>query len=432
MAAVEPFTIKVRLVFDDRSIKELQKGLQNIVSGEGRPTTVARAAPRGGLLQGISELIRNIPIIGDLFGELADILKDVVGIVGVTVGGGGGGGTGVFAGVAGGGAEGGAGGAVAAIAVLVMIATVIKRIWDLLVSSSGILKAISRMFTTTFQMFIRPFADFLGLLLKPILVILLRYIAIPFYRSLLPMIKQVSQLFEAVISPILKEVAPIIVEILKYAAIPLLIAILAAVMLLVAPLMVIAFIIKSILAFVEWMRDTFIPALTGLGSAIVSGVQGALTALGNAVVGAVTWVYDSLVNIGKTISGFITTALGFITNFGRTVYESFLKGLGWLWEQLSTVFGSLGNIFGGVGNVLGGLARDIASFFGFGEWRAENIAKAVRLRVGAEEQKVEQRVWIYPRIEIGSVSSEIDIRELLKRIDEGIGDAVRRRGLLYR
>ena len=68
----------------------------------------------------------------------------------------------------------------------------LKKISSMLVESSPMLQGMLKLFNTTVMFILRPIADFIGFFLKPILVYLLRNIAIPMYQKWGPIMRNLG------------------------------------------------------------------------------------------------------------------------------------------------------------------------------------------------------------------------------------------------
>lgn len=66
-----------------------------------------------------------------------------------------------------------------------LVATVTK-ISQMTVNASPMLKAMLQLFNTSITLILRPIGDFIGFILRPIMLYFLRYIAIPFYKYFTP------------------------------------------------------------------------------------------------------------------------------------------------------------------------------------------------------------------------------------------------------
>ena len=66
----------------------------------------------------------------------------------------------------------------------------VKQIQGLILQSSPMLQGMMKLFNTTVLMILRPFGDFIGFFLRPIMIYLLRNIALPMYQLLAPPLRQ--------------------------------------------------------------------------------------------------------------------------------------------------------------------------------------------------------------------------------------------------
>ena len=67
------------------------------------------------------------------------------------------------------------------------ILDVLKKLASKLVDVSPILQSMMKLFNTSITFLLRPLADFIRFFLRPIMIHLLRYIALPFYRFWMPL-----------------------------------------------------------------------------------------------------------------------------------------------------------------------------------------------------------------------------------------------------
>lgn len=130
-------TYKLRVVIDDSKIKEIERRLSGLGGGQstGSSSSVANAfGGKGGMMKNL--------------GKLAAIAIGVTAIVGL-----------------------------------------VKKITSLVVESSPMLQAMFKLFNTAILFIFRPIGDFIGFFLRPIMIFLLRNIAIPFYRVAAPLMR---------------------------------------------------------------------------------------------------------------------------------------------------------------------------------------------------------------------------------------------------
>ena len=73
---------------------------------------------------------------------------------------------------------------------IIGIQKMVKQITGLVVQSSPMLQGMMKLFNTTVLMILRPFGDFIGFFLRPIMIYLLRNIALPMYQLLAPVLRQ--------------------------------------------------------------------------------------------------------------------------------------------------------------------------------------------------------------------------------------------------
>lgn len=85
---------------------------------------------------------------------------------------------------------GGAGGKLATLGIMSVgimgIFDIMKKLAGIIVDSSPMLKAMMQLLNTGIMLMLRPIGDFIGFMLRPIMVYLLRYVMLPFYKYMAP------------------------------------------------------------------------------------------------------------------------------------------------------------------------------------------------------------------------------------------------------
>jgi len=85
---------------------------------------------------------------------------------------------------------GGAGGKLATLGLMSVgimgIFDIMKKLAGIIVDSSPMLKAMMQLLNTGIMLMLRPIGDFIGFMLRPIMVYLLRYVMLPFYKYMAP------------------------------------------------------------------------------------------------------------------------------------------------------------------------------------------------------------------------------------------------------
>ena len=82
----------------------------------------------------------------------------------------------------------------------------VKAIAGLVVSSSPMLKQMLKLFNFGIMMLLRPIGDFIGFMLRPILLMLLRTFIIPFYQTALPIAQELGDWIGNVLAPWIQRV----------------------------------------------------------------------------------------------------------------------------------------------------------------------------------------------------------------------------------
>lgn len=140
----EQYTLKV--VIDDSKIRELEQRLGKLGGGSGG----SQGSSQGG--GGIAGLMGGG---GSAGGTMKNIAK--LGIIAVGVG---------------------------------AIMKAVQKITSLMIQSSPMLSGMLKLFNTSILMIFRPIGDFVGFFLRPIMIYLLRNIALPWYRMMAPIMRQ--------------------------------------------------------------------------------------------------------------------------------------------------------------------------------------------------------------------------------------------------
>lgn len=69
------------------------------------------------------------------------------------------------------------------------VVALVKKLTSLMIDSSPMLKSMLKLFQTGIMFILRPIGDFIGFLLRPIMIYLLRTIFIPWYRQMAPLMR---------------------------------------------------------------------------------------------------------------------------------------------------------------------------------------------------------------------------------------------------
>ena len=255
------YTLRVKVTLDSSSFRELRKQITEAFEEGAKKADVKKKTrkkreeeeEKKGILAELEKLgkerIERIPIIGGLLG------------------GGGKGGKGA-------GAAGGAGGGLMAMAGTIFVVAgaiflVVELLEKLIQLVSWIvqqLRKASIVFDSLFKIMekiwilaIKPFADLFGLLIRPILLLLLKYLIIPFYRTIMPLIVQIAKtwteekIFEAFpfLKKLLTEDLPRMIKIVVERFFPMLILLAAL------PIVTFLYALESIMKLIIEHGDTF-------------------------------------------------------------------------------------------------------------------------------------------------------------------------------
>jgi hypothetical protein len=253
---------------------------------------------------------------------------------------------------------------------------IIKQILDYLKRISPLLGAMFRLIESSIMLLLKPIADFIAYLLKPIIVLFYRYIVVPFYRTVMPYIMKIGKAWDEFITGFVKSVGREILEALQVIA---------------------DAILELKKAFDSLVRDfdNFLASF-GFGRAAVKTPE----------------------------------ETGF-----ETVVETPESALGKLNKAISETpqkFGQiLQDIFKPVIDFFSWVGRGFRPSFSFQWGGVVPFTGFYRLHAGERviPSWVPQVVYVYPRIEIGSVNVG-DARDMLRleeRINRAIADALRRR-----
>lgn len=70
------------------------------------------------------------------------------------------------------------------------VVMLVKKIADAAVASSPMLKAMLKLMDNSISLILRPIGDFFGFIMRPIMLLILQYVVLPFYRTFYPLAKQ--------------------------------------------------------------------------------------------------------------------------------------------------------------------------------------------------------------------------------------------------
>src|SRR5574337_1278725 len=70
------------------------------------------------------------------------------------------------------------------------VVMLVKKIADATVASSPMLKAMLKLMDNSISLILRPIGDFFGFIMRPIMLLILQYVVLPFYRTFYPLAKQ--------------------------------------------------------------------------------------------------------------------------------------------------------------------------------------------------------------------------------------------------
>ena len=277
---------------------------------------------------------------------------------------------------------GGAVGAAVGTGAIVIVAIqsaiqLIKQILDYLKRISPLLGAMFRLIETSITLLLKPIADFIAYLLKPIIVLFYRYVVVPFYRAVMPYVVKFGKAWDELLSNFVRGIGPAVLDALNF----------------------IADVILGVKKLIEMIDE---------------GIKSLVRFFGGEK--AVESLEETRDVLAKTPEKF--------EEISRQVMDAFAKVPEKFGEIASQVFKPVIDFFSWVG---GGFRH----FFGFQWGGVVPFTGFYRLHAGERviPPWVPQVVYVYPRIEIGSVSVG-DARDMLRleeRINRAIADALRRR-----
>jgi hypothetical protein len=357
--ATEPFTIKVKLV-PDEFLKEVGK-LQEKIKDAGFTDKVSKVGKEGGFFGGIS-------------GQLAKMGLAVLGILEI----------GRFS-----------------LGFLKMV--------------SPMLGSVLRLFQYSVIMLLRPFFDFIGFILKPIVLMVYRGLVMPFYR---------------IVMPIVRELGKSLGEVLKNP--------LFAVGGLAAILLATWGIIHGALSATLGAIVTS-PIVTAIGSAATS-IIGALTGVG--VSGAAGGAVGAGIGLGSLLG-----VIGAVAGLGAVIVDTFntlndsTKKVNQRIDEASAKWGVFGFLLKGIADAateanswLIKLSISLAKFFkGIpsaqtgGLVRETGLFKLHKGEYVVPSQEVAQNITVNARINIGKVEGVADLRKVQEVVNRGVAEALRRR-----
>ncbi len=146
----EQYTLKV--VIDDSKIRELESRLNKLGGGSSGSSTTSG----GG--SGISGMLGKLGSGGGA-GGTSGLMKNLAKLGAIAVG-------------------------------IIGIQKMVSKISGLVVQASPMLQGMMKLFNTSVLMIFRPLGDFIGFFLRPIMIFLLRNVALPLYQLLAPPLRQ--------------------------------------------------------------------------------------------------------------------------------------------------------------------------------------------------------------------------------------------------
>jgi len=161
----EQYTLKV--VIDDSKIRELESRLNKLGGG------LSGGSSGGSAGGGITGMLGKLGGAGGA-GGASGMMKNMAKLGGIAIG-------------------------------IIGIQKMMKQITGLMIQSSPMLQAMMKLFNTTVMMILRPFGDFIGFFLRPIMIYLLRNIALPMYQLLAPPLRQWGSTIGNVLVDFLKD-----------------------------------------------------------------------------------------------------------------------------------------------------------------------------------------------------------------------------------
>lgn len=326
------FDVKARIVAD---WTDFDKKINEVISKKYKVNFESEADTEGKVFKELSR----VPVIGRIFGGIGDVFK----------------GEGIAKADGGGLAGAGMLKMVGAVATGVLIGesvlNVVQKVMSVLVESSDLLRSMLGLFKMSVLMILRPIGDFIALLLMPFLVLFMKYIAVPFYKEMLPMIMEMADTLTSYFLPLFEEMAPAIKDMLKVlVALP------------------IGFIVAEFIKLIAIMH-------------VISSV-----------IYAIKRLIDYLKKIGEDIYNTI-----------KNISSSLVKML----------------------------TAPLAPIGGYPMYIVSTLTEPRQYALAGSYEKNEPNVIdVKTEINIGNVSSDIDVLEIEKRVNYGIIDAMRSRGVI--
>ena len=168
------------------------------------------------------------------------------------------------------------------------IRDMMKKMQSLMVESSPMLQAMLKLFQTSLLLIFRPIGDFVGFLLRPIMMVLLTQIALPFYRRFAPIMQQWGTMIGTRLANFLQTHIPTIMNLVPK--------------LLEAAEKLIPFLLNPATALAG-VVDNLISGLTG-------GVSNTIGEIGGTITGSAQESWNTIVEWFQTQADAIGTALG--------------------------------------------------------------------------------------------------------------------------
>lgn len=84
------------------------------------------------------------------------------------------------------------------------IVGMVKKLTSLVVDASPMLQAMFKLFNFSLMLIFRPIGDFIGFLLRPIILMFLRFFVLPWYRTMLPTAIRMGNIIGNTVAPVLQ------------------------------------------------------------------------------------------------------------------------------------------------------------------------------------------------------------------------------------
>jgi hypothetical protein len=256
------------------------------------------------------------------------------------------------------------------------LVTLVGKITSMLVDSSPMLQSMLKLFKVGILFILRPIGDFIGFLLRPLMIYMLRNIFLPWYRNMAPIMRAWGGTLGADLLNFFKDPFGTIQDWIENTW-------WGKIMAFFLPVIGILYVIekvRDILADLDIDLGEIAGAIGEKVTAFFSSLGEKLQELWDGAVSAITafgeWISNSFGKVGEWLgtawSNFIvwiTGNIGIISNWIGTAWDNFISfftnGIGLVWEILGTAWNAFVSFWTAIG---GGIGYLVTIWEDFVEW----------------------------------------------------------------